>query len=182
MNRKIESALAWLGPALLVAGLCTHRLWRQFPSGRFAELIAVALLAIGLGKLAGKLLDRWMPCSHLVSMALAWCLLLAVFAGPLPVFAATLLGLASAAAWLPTLQYDDQSHHPRLPWQLQEQGCYLPRPQFQVRAPAPWSSDILHALPQLMSGQEARGPGTVARLYPSMPHDQWPRRRRRFRA
>lgn len=254
MNRKIESTLVWLGPALLVMGFCTHRLWRQFPSGRFAELVVIALFAIALGELLGKLLGRWLPRSRAIAMVLPWCLLLTVFAGPLPVlatsllflataalgarafpqspillqtllgalvvsglvgwllplpihygwvylllcvgaiavcrhhllaglresarawnqavstsprmatFAVTFVGLATTAAWLPTLQFDDLTYHLRLPWQLQEQGFYLAAPQFQVWALAPWSSDILHALPQLIGGQEARGPVNVAWL------------------
>ena len=37
-------------------------------------------------------------------------------------FAVLVLGLASTACWLPTLQYDDLTYHLRLPWQLMELG------------------------------------------------------------
>lgn len=72
-------------------------------------------------------------------------------------FAVTALGLASTACWLPTLQFDDLAYHLRLPWELQVQGFYSLDPRFQVWALAPWASDVLHAIPQLISGAEARG-------------------------
>ncbi len=73
-------------------------------------------------------------------------------------FSILVLGLASTGCWLPTLQYDDLAYHLRLPWQLQEQGFYSLDPRFQVWALAPWASDVLHAIPQVMLGAEARGP------------------------
>lgn len=76
----------------------------------------------------------------------------------LATFCVIVIGLAAAGCWLPTLQYDDLAYHLRLPWQLQEQGFYAPAPQYQVWALAPWLSDVVHALPQLMAGAEARGP------------------------
>lgn len=78
-------------------------------------------------------------------------------------FAVLLLGLASTACWIPTLQYDDLTYHLRLPWQLQEQGFYNADPRNQIWALAPWMSDLLHALPQVMAGAESRGP--VAALW-----------------
>ncbi|WP_368564078.1 hypothetical protein [Pseudoxanthomonas sp. UTMC 1351] len=72
-------------------------------------------------------------------------------------FAVTALGLASTACWLPTLQFDDLAYHLRLPWELQDQGFYSLDPRFQIWALAPWASDVLHAIPQLISGSEARG-------------------------
>lgn len=72
-------------------------------------------------------------------------------------FAALTLGLASTGCWLPTLQFDDLAYHLRLPWQLQQQGYYAMDPQFQVWALAPWASDVLHAVPQVLARAEARG-------------------------
>ncbi|MCL7715264.1 hypothetical protein [Stenotrophomonas mori] len=68
------------------------------------------------------------------------------------------IGLAAASCWLPTLQYDDLAYHLRLPWQLQQQGFYSPAPEQQVWAFAPWASDVVQAIAQLMAHQEARGP------------------------
>lgn len=244
MKRTIERALVWIGPALLVLGLFTHRLWTQWPSGRFLELVVIALVALGLAQLL-RMATRWSLPS---ALAAVWLLALALFAGPLPVLATLLfcltmaclgclafpvqplllqvllgalmlagvvgwllllplhhgwsygvlcvallawrrrelgqqlrttstqwneavqaapgmalaavmiVGLAMTPAWLPTLQYDDLTYHLRLPWQLQQQGFYDPAPECQVWAFAPWTSDILHAIPQLMAHQEARGP------------------------
>jgi hypothetical protein len=247
VNRKIEAGLVCLGPALLLAGFFSHRLWTQWPTGRFGELVVVALTVLGLATLAA----RWSPWSRATLIAVTWLLLLMFFAGvvpvlattifflaaaalgglmfpqrplslqtllaamvmagvvgwllPLPIhhvwvylplclmliawrrealriallasamhwreaiantprtaiFAVTVVGLATTAAWLPTMQYDDLTYHLRLPWQLQEQGFYMPAPQFQIWALAPWASDVLQALPQLIGGQEARGPVNV---------------------
>lgn len=75
----------------------------------------------------------------------------------LATFSVVVVGLASVSCWLPTLQHDDLAYHLRLPWQLQEQAFYAPAPQYQVWALAPWLSDVVHALAQLMGGTEARG-------------------------
>jgi len=76
----------------------------------------------------------------------------------LSVFAVLVLGLASTGSWIPTLQYDDLAYHLRLPWQLMEQAAYLPAAREQIWALAPWASDVLHAVPQVIAGAEARGP------------------------
>lgn len=76
-------------------------------------------------------------------------------------FGVVLLGLASTGAWLPTMQFDDLVYHLRLPWQLQMEGFYPLDPSTQVWALAPWASDVLHAVPQLIGGSEARGPVNV---------------------
>ncbi len=73
-------------------------------------------------------------------------------------FAVLVVGLASTACWLPTLQYDDLTYHLRLPWQLLEQGVYQPAPQHQIWALAPWATDIIQAVPQVIAGAESRGP------------------------
>lgn len=79
-------------------------------------------------------------------------------------FAVTVLGLASTADWLPTLQFDDLVYHLRLPWQLLIEGYYPLDPGSQVWALAPWFSDIVHAIPQLLAGYEARGAVNAAWL------------------
>lgn len=73
-------------------------------------------------------------------------------------FAVLVLGLASTGAWLPTMQFDDLAYHLRLPWQLQLEGRYLLDPSTQVWALAPWASDVVHAMAQLIGRAEARGP------------------------
>jgi hypothetical protein len=73
-------------------------------------------------------------------------------------FAVLALGLASTGSWLPTLQVDDLGYHLRLPWELLEQGRYSMDPETHVWALAPWLGDVLQAFPQVIAGEEARGP------------------------
>ena len=72
-------------------------------------------------------------------------------------FAVLLLGVASSAAWLPTMQHDDLAYHAGLPWQLMVHGSYALDPTHQVWALAPWASDVLHAVAQVLARAEARG-------------------------
>ncbi|QSX78818.1 hypothetical protein [Agrilutibacter solisilvae] len=67
-------------------------------------------------------------------------------------------GLASAGAWLPTMQHDDLAYHAGLPWQLMLHGRYALDPTHQVWALAPWAGDVLQAIAQVMARAEARGP------------------------
>lgn len=73
-------------------------------------------------------------------------------------FAVLAMGLASTGTWLPTLQVDDVGYHLRLPWQLLQQSRYVADPEAHIWALAPWLGDVLQAVPQLVSGSEARGP------------------------
>ncbi|HZX80450.1 MAG TPA: hypothetical protein VFE72_05825, partial [Lysobacter sp.] len=83
----------------------------------------------------------------------------AVDASPRIAAAAMLaLGLASAGAWLPTMQYDDLAYHLGLPWQLQLHGRYDLDASMQVWALAPWAGDVLHGIAQVLARAEARGP------------------------
>ncbi|RZA21813.1 MAG: hypothetical protein EOP93_01975 [Lysobacteraceae bacterium] len=68
-----------------------------------------------------------------------------------------LLGLASTATWLPTVQSDDVTYHLGLPWQLQETARYAMDPTLQVWALAPWAGDVLQGVAQVLAGGEARG-------------------------
>lgn len=100
---------------------------------------------------------RWRSWRQALAIARAgWNESIAV-APRIATFCVIVIGLAAVSCWLPTLQYDDLAYHLRLPWQLQEQGFYAPAPQYQVWALAPWLSDVVHAIAQLMSGAEARG-------------------------
>lgn len=71
--------------------------------------------------------------------------------------AVMLLGLASTACWLPTMQVDDLAYHLGLPSQLLMYGEYRPDPTHQVWAFAPWGGDALHGFAAVLSGGEARG-------------------------
>lgn len=229
---------------LCVFGLFHYRLWEQWHSGRFGELLLLSLLAWALS----WPLRRFAGWSWASALALPWCLALALFAGVVPV-AATLvlaataialggmlaareslalqavcgltllggvlgwllplpvhyrwgylcvsvvlvvlrrksllaalralrqgwrdsatsaprgaalavlaLGLAGTGCWLPTLQVDDLGYHLRLPWELMEQGRYAMDPETHIWALAPWLGDVLQAFPQVIAGEEARGP------------------------
>ena len=242
--RHWQVALLWAGAPLCALGVFHYRLWEQWPSGRFGELLLLSLLAWGLG----WPLRRFAGWSWAAALALPWCLALVFFAGVLPV-AATLvlaatalavggmlaarqslalqmacglvlmgsalgwllplpvhsvwiylcasvalvllrrrqllaslhdvcdawresvtsaprasawavlaLGLASTGCWLPTLQVDDLGYHLRLPWELLELGRYVMDPETHIWALAPWLGDVLQAFPQVVAGDEARGP------------------------
>ncbi len=248
--KRLEHVLPWLGAALLASGLMLHPVLQRWHGGRFAELVLVGGVLLGLSRIVSRL-RRFSTASVL---ALLWVAALPFFCGPLPVlatvllllasaalggivfprrafalqallgalllgaglgwmvmlpihhqipylllcsalvgwrhaalrvalhrtvrnwreavagaprmaaFAVLLLGLASTACWIPTLQYDDLAYHLRLPWQLQEQSFYSADPRNQIWAFAPWLSDVLHAVPQVMSGTESRGPVAAAWL------------------
>ena len=88
--------------------------------------------------------------------AAAWCA--AVGESPaIAAFAVLVVGLASAGCWLPTVQYDDLAYHLGLPSQLAALGYYRMDVHSQIWALAPWSSDIVQAIAQVLAGTEARG-------------------------
>ncbi len=68
-----------------------------------------------------------------------------------------LIGIASTACWIPTMQVDDLAYHLRLPAQLLEQGQYVLDPVHQVWSLAPWASDVLQGIAAVLAGQHARG-------------------------
>ncbi len=73
------------------------------------------------------------------------------------VFAIMLLGLASTACWLPTMQIDDLAYHLNLPAQLQAHARYAPDPRHQVWSYAPWAGDTLHGIVRVLSHRETHG-------------------------
>lgn len=73
-------------------------------------------------------------------------------------WAMVVMGLALAASWLPTMQHDDLGYHLGLPWQLLTTGRYDLDPTWQIWTLAPWASDVLHGLAQVLAQAEARGP------------------------
>ncbi len=247
-GRRWQVLLLWTGLPLCALGIFQYRLWEQWHSGRFGELLVLSLLAWGLA----WPLRKFTHCSWATALALPWCLALLLFAGavpamatlvlaiaalalgglldargaphastalrmacglvllgavlgwllPLPVhfrwsylglavvlaglrrkqlvenarglracwsqsvaaapraagFAVLAMGLASTGAWLPTLQVDDLGYHLRLPWELLEQGRYAMDPETHIWALAPWLGDVLQSFPQVIAGEEARGP------------------------
>ncbi len=72
-------------------------------------------------------------------------------------FALLLLGLASTACWLPTMQVDDLAYHLGLPSQLLLHFRYVPAPEHQVWSFAPWAGDALHGIIAVLARGEARG-------------------------
>ncbi|MGV8941018.1 MAG: hypothetical protein ACOH1P_05670 [Lysobacter sp.] len=128
----IAALVSWTLP------LPVHRWWVYLP---------LLLLAIGRRHraLRGQLqcgMETWRDAIHSTPRAAAWSVLL--------------LGLASTAAWLPTMQHDDLAYHAGLPWQLMLHGRYALDPSHQVWALAPWAGDVLQAVPQLLARSEAR--------------------------
>lgn len=72
-------------------------------------------------------------------------------------FAVTLMGLASTACWLPTMQVDDLAYHLGLPSQLLLHARYTPDPVHQVWSMAPWAGDALHGISAVLAREHARG-------------------------
>lgn len=144
-----------------------------------ATILGLALLAGVIGWLLPFPLHKWWTYAALLAAIVAWRWRAlreglssfleewrsAVDASPRVAASATLVaGLATAGAWLPTMQFDDLAYHLGLPWQLQETGLYALDPTHQVWALAPWAGDVLHAIAQVTVHAEARGPLNVAWL------------------
>jgi hypothetical protein len=104
----------------------------------------VVLRRAAVREAARTLLDAWRDAVAEAPRAAAWTVALA--------------GLASAGAWLPTMQHDDLAYHLGLPWQLMERGRYALDPMHQVWALAPWAGDVLQGMAQVIARAEARGP------------------------
>jgi hypothetical protein len=136
----LAGAAGWLVP------LPVHRWWTWLP-----------LLALIVVARRGAVRIQWQVATF------AWRD--AVRARPrIAAATAMLLGLASAAAWVPTLQYDDLAYHLGLPWQLMLHGRYAPDPAQQVWSYAPWAGDVLQAIAQVVAHAEARGAMNVVWL------------------
>lgn len=244
----------WAGMLAFAIGFAYHQMWREWPSGRYAELLLLVAASLALAWLPGRLMPERIESSIATRLATVWLAALALYAGIVPTLATLLfavaaialgtllvrrdspalqcavgfaavaglvgwllpfpvhsrwaylaaclllvalrrnalfetwrtmrsawtaattaapthalmavliLGLASTGSWLPTLQYDDLGYHLRLPWMLMETGRYPLDPTFHIWALAPWASDVLHAIPQVLAGEEARGPVNAAWL------------------
>jgi hypothetical protein len=141
-----DAATAFVVGAALMAGIAgwalplpVHRAWL------YAPLLALAIV------LRRRVLA---DCARRAGRGLR----AAVEASPRTAAASMLaLGLASAGAWLPTLQYDDLAYHLGLPWQLLRNGRYALDASQQVWALAPWAADVLQGIAQVLAQSEARG-------------------------
>ena len=126
-------ALGWLLP------LPVHRTWVYA-----AACIALVALRFSAVRESAQVAWRgWRDAVEAAPRAAAW--------------AVTVAGVASAAAWLPTMQHDDLAYHLGLPWQLLLHGRYGLDPMHQVWALAPWAGDVLQAMAQVLARAEARG-------------------------
>ena len=151
-----DAALAFVVGAGVVAGvvgwllpLPVHRAWL------YAPLLLALVFARRrvLADMARTSLAEWHASVHASPRVSA--------AGMLA------LGLASAGAWLPTMQYDDLAYHLGLPWQLLRNGRYALDTSMQVWALAPWAGDVLQGIAQVLARAEARGPLDAAWLLAS---------------
>ena len=135
----VSSGLAVLSAVLgWLISLPVHRWWVYLPA-----LLLVVYLGRGALRLqAAQCAAAWRDAVAASPRAAGW--------------AVVALGLGSAAAWLPTMQYDDLAYHLGLPWQLLVNGRYALDPTHQVWALAPWAGDVLQAVAQVVSGAEAR--------------------------
>jgi hypothetical protein len=86
---------------------------------------------------------RWQEAVALAPRVAACCVLL--------------LGLASTACWIPTMQADDLSYHLNLPMQLLQYAQYQPQAEHQVWSYAPWAGDFLHGIVFVLSGRDGHG-------------------------
>ncbi|MCM2338718.1 MAG: hypothetical protein NDI59_08460 [Lysobacter sp.] len=169
-----------LATALLLVAATGLGSWLVGPSHpAMAAAVGLALFAVVGGWLAPLPVHRgwtWAPVLFAL-VAWRWSALkalgsetastwnAAVAASPrAAMWSVLLLGVASAGAWLPTLQHDDVAYHLGLPWQWMTTGRYVLDPTHQVWAMAPWAGDVLHAIAQVLAQAEARGPVNVGWL------------------
>lgn len=68
-----------------------------------------------------------------------------------------IVGIAATPLWLPTMQSDDIAYHLALPTQLQALGYYRMAIDESIWALAPWASDVIHGIAQVLAQAESRG-------------------------
>lgn len=69
-----------------------------------------------------------------------------------------LIGVATTACWIPSIQSDDVAYHLRLPAQLVAEHAYVAAPEYLIWAYAAWGNDVLHAVVGVLAGTtESRG-------------------------
>lgn len=86
-------ALLWSGAALCMFGLVWNRMWEQWASGRFAELLLLSLAALG----GAWTVHRLARISMATLLAAAWSLAMVAASDPLPVVATLLFATAATA-------------------------------------------------------------------------------------
>lgn len=106
-------------------------------------LAAIALRRRALLIAARDAATRWRDTVAATPRAAAWAVML--------------LGVASVACWIPTLQSDDLGYHLNLPMQLMLHGRYAPDAEHQVWSYAPWAGDALHGIAFVLARQDAHG-------------------------
>lgn len=136
----ITATIGWTLP------LPVHHWWTYLP----LSLLAIGWRQRALREQAMACAAGWRAAVQACPRGAAWSVLV--------------LGIASSAAWLPTLQYDDLAYHLGLPWQLLRHGRYALDPTHQVWALAPWAGDVLQAVPQMLARIEARSALNLAWL------------------
>lgn len=108
--------------------------------------VLVAMLLWQRKPLRDAIIDtasRWQEAVASAPRAAACCVLL--------------LGLASTACWIPTMQSDDLGYHLNLPMQLLQYAQYQPQAGYQVWSYAPWAGDFLHGIVFVLSGRDGHG-------------------------
>jgi len=128
----LAGVLGWLLPVPI------HRFWIYAP----LCVLAIVLRRRALQDAVATMASSWRQAVDASPRAATWTVFV--------------LGLASAGAWLPTMQHDDLAYHLGLPWQLLLHGEYALDPTHQVWALAPWAGDVLQALAQVLAQAEAR--------------------------
>ena len=106
-------------------------------------LAPVVLRRRALGTAARDTASRWRETVAAAPRAAAWTVML--------------LGVASVACWIPTLQSDDLGYHLGLPTQLMLHGRYVPDAEYQVWSYAPWAGDALQGIAFVLARQDAHG-------------------------
>jgi hypothetical protein len=106
-------------------------------------LVPVVLRRQALHAAARDAAGRWRETVAAAPRAAAWAVML--------------LGVASVACWIPTLQSDDLGYHLGLPTQLLLHGRYAPDAEYQVWSYAPWAGDALHGIAFVLARQDAHG-------------------------
>ena len=96
--RPVARALVWGGIAAGLAGLVAHDIFEGWRPPR--TLLVLALC----GLLLAWPLRRFGRCSWATAIATYWCVLLPVFADPVPVLATLLAAVAAAASAIPGLR------------------------------------------------------------------------------
>ena len=107
---------------------------------------------------------RWMAIRPLLEEGLQqWKVLYEQAPGWVMLVLASMF-VAGLGLWLPSMNYDDNSAHLLLPFQLLHDGYYHLDVQTQTWGLAPWANNVLHGIAALLAGNEARAAVDLAWL------------------